>query len=144
MNILILTPDRVGSTLLQRLITVYAKINEKDKVSVNLHELTNGLTSYHSSKFGIDLLGKKEKSWGYHQSLNEIVEMLSSRQHDVTSRLAYYHLKNRKDSIADQLSFYEHLNDNFLIISARRKNLLEHAVSWGITVESKKLNVLYF
>jgi hypothetical protein len=29
MNVLILTPDRVGSTLLQRLITIQANINEK-------------------------------------------------------------------------------------------------------------------
>jgi hypothetical protein len=36
------------------------------------------------------------------------------------------------------------LNDNFFIICARRKNLLEHALSWGISVESKRLNVYSF
>jgi len=41
MNILILTSDPVGSTLLQRVLTVYANINETNKLSVNLHELTN-------------------------------------------------------------------------------------------------------
>ena len=43
MNVLILTPDRVGSTLLQRLISVYAHANEPaDALTINLHELTNG------------------------------------------------------------------------------------------------------
>jgi len=44
MNVLILTPDCVGSTLLQRLITIYATINENyNPLTINLHELTNGL-----------------------------------------------------------------------------------------------------
>jgi len=33
------------------------------------------------------------------------------------------------------------LNDNFYIISCRRENLLEHALSWIITSHSKRLNV---
>ena len=41
MNILILTPDGVGSTILQRLLTMTLYL-EKIKV-VNTHELTNGL-----------------------------------------------------------------------------------------------------
>ena len=45
MNVLILTPDRVGSTLLQRLITVYANINQTNNITVNLHELTNGIVT---------------------------------------------------------------------------------------------------
>ena len=143
MNVLILTPDRVGSTLLQRLVTVYANINDPKTVTVNLHELTNGLAIYDNAKYGT-ILGKKENYWGYHQSLKQIVDMLSNCQHDVTSRLAYYHIKNRKDTIGDQLSFYKYLNDNFYIISARRHNLFEHAISWGISVESKKLNVYTF
>jgi hypothetical protein len=40
-----------------------------------------------------------------------------------------------------QVPFYQYLNDNFFIISAQRKNLLEHALSWGIHGHSKKLNV---
>jgi hypothetical protein len=90
------------------------------------------------------MLGKKENSWGYHQSLKQITDLLSASKHDITSRLAYYHIKNRKDPIGDQLSFYEYLNNSFYIISARRRNLFEHAVSWGISVESKKLNVYTF
>jgi hypothetical protein len=62
----------------------------------------------------------------------------------VISRLAHYHIKNRKDSLADQLDFYRYLNENFYIIAAKRKNLFEHAMSWCISVESKKLNVYSF
>lgn len=141
MNVLILTPDRVGSTLLQRLTTVYANINETQTLpTINLHELTNGLVEYQHPKFGT-VLGKKDGGWGYHQSLHEIATMLQSAQHGIVSRLAHYHIKNRKDSHAEQLDFYRYLNENFYIIAARRKNLFEHAMSWCIAAESKKLNV---
>jgi hypothetical protein len=142
MNILVLTPDRVGSTLLQRLVTVYANINENyDPLTVNLHELTNGIASYHNETFNRTVLGKKEGHWGYHQSLETVVNLLKTCGHDVTSRLAHYHIKNRKDSLASQLDFYKYLNENFYIIAAKRKNLFEHVMSWCISVESKKLNV---
>lgn len=145
MNILILTPDRVGSTLLQRLITVYATINENyNPLTINLHELTNGLTSYKNDTFKKLLLGKKEGNWGYHQSLQNITGMVDTCGHDIVSRLAHYHIKNRNDSVADQLAFYKYLNENFYIIAARRENLFEHAMSWCIAVESKKLNVYSF
>ena len=50
MNVLILTPDRVGSTLLQRLITVYANLNENQQpLTINLHELTNLAALEHSA-----------------------------------------------------------------------------------------------
>jgi hypothetical protein len=142
MNILILTPDRVGSTLLQRLVTVYANINENhNPLTVNLHELTNGIASYHNENFNRTVLGKKEGNWGYHQSLETVVNLLKTCGHDVTSRLAHYHIKNRKDTLASQLDFYKYLNENFYIIAAKRKNLFEHVMSWCISVESKKLNV---
>ena len=145
MNVLILTPDRVGSTLLQRMITVYANINENnDPLTINLHELTNGLASYHNDKFNRTVLGKKEGHWGYHQSLSTVVDLLKNCNHDVVSRLAYYHIKNRNDSLSDQLDFYRYLNENFYIIVAKRKNLFEHAMSWCISAESKKLNVYSF
>lgn len=142
MNVLILTPDRVGSTLLQRLISVYANLNENyQPLTINLHELTNGLVFYQNDHFKRKILGKKDGGWGYHQSLESIVGLISNCGHDVVSRLAFYHLRNRQDSINDQLAFYQYLNDNFFIIAARRQNLFEHALSWAISVESKKLNV---
>ena len=144
MNVLILTPDRVGSTLLQRLITVYMQSHKYDRPVINLHELTNGLIKYYSPVFNCEVLCKSspsERPWGYYQTLGEITEYLHSTDHYKTARLAQYHILSRNDSIADQVPFYQYLNDNFFIISAQRKNLLEHALSWGIHSHSKKLNV---
>lgn len=143
MNVLILTPDRVGSTLLQRLITVYMQAHTYDQPVINLHELTNGLMKYYSDVFNQEVLGKPNNGmpWGYYQSLPEITKLLHDTKHYKTSRLAHYHIQNRQDSLADQVPFYQYLNDNFFVISAQRKNLLEHALSWGINSHSKKLNV---
>lgn len=143
MNVLILTPDAVGSTLLQRLITIYMQFHHYDKPVINLHELTNGLVRYHNVALNQEVLGKHENTnnWGYHQSLQEIVELLGSVDHYKTSRLAQYHIKNRQDPMADQISFYQYLNDNFYIISCRRHNVFEHALSWALNKVTKKLNV---
>ena len=145
MNVLILTPDRVGSTLLQRLITIYMAGHEYDKPVINLHELTNGLTFCYNSTYGKEILNKSpnigRNKWGYHQSLNEIIDLLENADHYKTSRLALYHLVNRQDLVADQLNFYNYLNKNFFIISARRENLFEHGISWAIAGHSKALNV---
>jgi hypothetical protein len=97
MNVLILTPDAVGSTLLQRLITIYMQFHQFDKPVINLHELTNGLKKYHNTALNTEALGKPERGqWGYHQNLQEIVELLESVDHYKTSRLAQYHIKNRQ------------------------------------------------
>lgn len=143
MNVLILTPDRVGSTLLQRLITIYMQFNDFDRPVINLHELTNGLIKYYSPTFNQEVLGKsnEKKSWGYYQTLEEVQELLASVEHYKTSRLALYHIVARQDTIKQQVPFYQYLNDNFFIISARRQNLFEHALSWCIFVETRQLNV---
>jgi hypothetical protein len=141
MNVLILTPDAVGSTLLQRLLTIYMQFHTYDRPVINLHELTNGLVKYHNEHFDQEVLGKKSGKWGYHQSLEQVVELLGSVDHYKTSRLAHYHIKNRKDTIADQISFYQYLNENFYIISCRRHNIFEHALSWCLSKVTKKLNV---
>ena len=143
MNVLILTPDRVGSTLLQRLITVYMNAHAFDKPVINLHELTNGIMKYYSPTFNQEVLGKFDDrtKWGYYQTLEEITELLNSVKHYKTTRLAHYHIKKRQDTIASQVPFYEYLNQNFFIISAQRDNLFEHGLSWCIANESKKLNV---
>jgi len=142
MNVLILTPDRVGSTLLQRVLTVYLLGQNIDKPVINLHELTNGLIKYYNPVTNSEVLGKPESTgWGYYQNLNTIVDLLKSVDHYKTSRLAHYHILRRKDSIDDQLKFYEFLNNNFYIISCRRENVFEYALSWVINSHSKKLNV---
>jgi hypothetical protein len=141
MNVLILTPDAVGSTLLQRLITIYMQFHHYDRPVINLHELTNGLIKYYNAAFDQEVLGKKSKQWGYYQSLEQIVELLSSVNHYKTSRLAHYHIRNRQDTIEQQIPFYQYLNDNFYIISCRRHNVFEHALSWCLSKITKKLNV---
>jgi hypothetical protein len=141
MNVLVLTPDRVGSTLLQRLITIHMQSHDFGKPVINIHELTNGLTTGWNSKLNNTTIRRNAERWGYYQSLQDIVEMLESADHFKTARLAHYHIKNRADSVDQQQPFYQYINDNFFIISARRENLLEHALSWCIFTVSKKLNV---
>ena len=142
MNVLILTPDRVGSTLLQRLITIYMAGHQYDRPVINLHELTNGINLYYNTTYNREILGKPPgNDWSYYQSLEEIVNLLDKADHYKTARLAHYHINKRKDSLADQFRFYEYLNKNFFIISCRRENLFEHALSWSIVAHSKQLNV---
>lgn len=142
MNVLILTPDAVGSTLLQRMLTIYMQLHEFDRPVINLHELTNGLAKYYSPEFNRELVGKRTlEKWGYYQTLPEIVDILSSVDHYKTSRLAHYHLLNRGDSINHQIPFYNYLNENFYIIACRRANVFEHAVSMTMNKIHKKLNV---
>ena len=141
MNVLILTPDAVGSTLLQRLITIYMQFHEFDRPVINLHELSNGLDRYYSPEFNQEVLGKSPEKWGYYQTLHEIVDLLESVDHYKTSRLAQYHLLNRDDPISEQIPFYQYLNDNFYIIACRRQNVFEHSLSWAINKVTGKLNV---
>jgi len=148
MNVLVLTPDRVGSTLLQRYISIIMQSHNYDKPVVNLHELTNGLELYYSEKHQREMVGKPptkdsqgNRLWGYHQSLDEIIDILDRTDHYKTSRLALYHLHNRNDGLENQLKFYDYINNNFYLIAAKRKNLFEYGLSWIIQTESKKLNV---
>ena len=67
MNFLVLTPDGVGSTYLQRALTVY--LNASGAVYYNTHELLNGLMLDHYGN-----LHKRMK--GYSQPLSEICELL--------------------------------------------------------------------
>ena len=142
MNVLILTPDAVGSTLLQRMLTIYMQFHKFDQPTINLHELTNGLAKYYSPEFNTELVGKKTvENWGYFQTLQQVVELLSSVDHYKTSRLAHYHIRNRGDGIEQQVPFYKYLNENFYIIACRRANVFEHALSMTLNKITKKLNV---
>ena len=142
MNVLILTPDAVGSTLLQRLLTIYMQLHEFDRPVINLHELTNGLEKYYSTDFNQEIVSKQRvKNWGYYQSLEEIVEILASVTHYKTSRLAQYHIDGRQDPIEKQIPFYQYLDDNFFVIACRRHNIFEHALSMSLNAITKKLNV---
>jgi len=147
MNVIVLTPDRVGSTLLQRYITVIMQGHDYGKPVVNLHELTNGLETYYNEEFKKTMVGKPHPrdengvgTWSYHQSLDEIITMLDTTDHYKTSRMALYHIVNRKDAPEDQQKFYKYINDNFFIIAAKRLNLFEHALSWVIKTNTKRFN----
>ena len=142
MNVLILTPDAVGSTLLQRMLTIYMQFHDFGRPVINLHELTNGLAKYYSPEFNQELVGKKTvKNWGYHQTLQQVVELLDSVDHYKTSRLAHYHIRRRGDTVEQQVPFYQYLNENFYIIACRRANVFEHALSMTLNTITKKLNV---
>ena len=135
MNYLILTPDGVGSTILQRLVTITLYI-ENHPVT-NTHELTNGL----ELKNGIAI---KNPDYDYSQSLDEIINIVktSDDQTALVSRLAKYHLDNRKDPIKNCQIFYDFLNKHFIRkIACVRENIFEYAMSWSIRNQSGILNV---
>jgi hypothetical protein len=135
MNYLILTPDGVGSTILQRLITMTLYL-ENDAV-INTHELTNGLKLENN-------FATKDFDLRYSQTLVEIANILQESQTETSlvSRLAKYHLDNRKDPTEDTHPFYEFLNSFFTKkIMCVRKNIFEYAMSWSIRDRSGVLNV---
>jgi hypothetical protein len=138
MNILILTPDRVGSTLLHRTTSVFASFNEDPSVlTINTHELTNGLYKRFLPVLNREIVTKGTKNqWGYFQPLEHVVNILENANHDKVSRVAHYHIKNRGDSLGDQLDFYDYLNNNFYIVACKRRNIFEHALSWSIIREA--------
>lgn len=135
MNVLVLTPIAVGSTLLQRVLTLVMQEMNFSKPVINTHELTNGLITYHNPHFGMDVIGKpkpKEEGWLTHLTLPQIVDMLSSVDHFKVSRVASVSLFQRNDSKEDLSTFYEYLNKNFFIIQCKRENIFEYALSWAL------------
>lgn len=135
MNTLILTPDGVGSTILQRLLTMTLYL-EKNNV-INTHELTNGLCL----KKGILA---KDFNLKYSQKLEEIAELVekSDKSTQIISRLAKYHLDARKDKIQSQKTFFKFLDCFYQKkIMCIRNNIFEYALSWSIRERSAILNV---
>jgi hypothetical protein len=113
-----------------------------DQPVINLHELTNGLWKFYSPDFNREMLSHRGK-YGYHQTLPDVIELLDSVDHYKTARLAQYHIVQRQDSLADQLPFYQYLNENFYVIACRRENLFEHALSHAFNSVTKRLNVYH-
>jgi len=135
MNYLILTPDGVGSTILQRLITITLYL-EKQNV-VNTHELTNGIELRNK-------IATKNFDLKYTQSLGEISDILqnSQAQTSLVSRIAKYHLDNRNDPVDDCQKFYGFVNQHFgKKIMCIRENIFEYAMSWSIRDKSGITNV---
>ena len=135
MNTLILTPDGVGSTILQRLVTMALHL-EKMPVR-NTHELTNGLILKNS-------IANKDSDLGYTQTLDQIINILeeSSTDTQLVSRVAKYHLDARKDSLPEQENFFSFLKKFYKKkIMCVRENIFEYAMSWSIRNKSGVLNV---
>lgn len=135
MNYLILTPDGVGSTILQRLITMAFYLETVPVI--NTHELTNGLIL----KNGVV---NKNFELGYTQKLEQIIDILnsSSKKIKVVSRVAKYHLDYRKDTPKEQKHFFTFLNKFYQKkIMCVRENIFEYAMSWSIREKSGVFNV---
>jgi hypothetical protein len=133
MNVLILTPDGVGSTVLQRITTLAMYLQKIDVV--NCHELTNGLFEKNFKIY-------KDYSLGYSQTLEDITNLLAKSKSSLVSRLAKYHVDNRKDQDNSQRQFYQYLKKfNDKIFVCRRKNLFEYAMSWSIREKSLVTNI---
>jgi hypothetical protein len=141
MNVLILTPDRTGSSLLLNLITIYMQFHEYDHPVLSYYDLGYGLVKYYSDVFNNEVLDSAKQFYDCDQTLPEIRDLLKSVDHYKTSRLSFATIQRRQDSVADQNKFYQYLNENFFIISARRENLFEHALSSCIKIHTKLGNV---
>ena len=157
MNFLVLTPDGVGSTYLQRALTVYLNASGPDYY--NTHELLNGLE--------LDFNGNLYKKMkGYSQSLSEICKLLEINRAKIISRLAKYHIDNRlegknpippkgiyvrpytlglqvieRNKKENYKFFYDVCNHTFGKKIYCTRDPFEYALSWGIRNISGKFNV---
>ena len=131
-NYLILTPDGVGSTYLQRALTVY--LNSAYLDYWNTHELLNGLG------FSKGNLCKEDKQ--YKQAIPEICGLLESTTNNLVSRIAKYHITNRlKDKKEDYQQLYDTCNKKFDKIFYCTRDPFEYALSWSIRQNTHTLNV---
>ena len=157
MNFLVLTPDGVGSTYLQKALTVYLNASGADYY--NTHELLNGLMLDHNGNLF-------KKMQGYRQSLSEICELLKFNKSKIISRLALYHIDGRlagrnptppkgmvldpkyggreileRNKKEDYGIFYDTCNHTFGKKIYCTRDPFEYALSWGIRNISGKFNV---
>jgi hypothetical protein len=132
-NYLILTPDGVGSTYLQRALTVYLHSAGLDYW--NTHELLNGLGLLEENLY-------KDFNLGYSQTVPEICELIQSTNNSLVSRIAQYHiygrLKNKKENYQQ---FYNACNKKFDKIFYCTRDPFEYALSWSIRNNTNVLNV---
>ena len=124
-NFLVLTPDGVGSTYLQRALTVYLQCAELDYW--NTHELLNGL--------GVED-GNLYKEWAsprYKQLVKDICDKLLVTGNFIVSRLAHYHILRRLALREEDYSIlYKECNRKFNTIIFCERSPFEYALSWSI------------
>ena len=132
-NYLVLTPDGVGSTYLQRALTVYLQCADLDYW--NTHELLNGLGVEDGSLY-------KDFTLEYSQTIEDICNKLLITGNFLVSRIARYHITNRlaerEENYAD---LYRECNRKFRTIIFCARDPFEYALSWSIRKQSGKLNV---
>lgn len=134
-QLLVLTPDGVGSTFLQRSLCIFGNLSGQQYY--NIHEITNGI-GYDNN------LLTKDWSLKYSQDLDQIQGILEKNNQNLICRLAHYHIINRNDSPERLENFYNFLNNNYDIIYCVRKNIFEYAHSWTIRHYKNILNVYTF
>jgi len=132
-NFLVLTPDGVGSTYLQRALTVYLQCADLDYW--NTHELLNGLAVEDGSLY-------KDHTLKYSQTIEDICNLLLVTGNLLVSRIARYHITNRlKIHDEDYSILYKECNRKFNTIIFCARDPFEYALSWGIRKNSGFLNV---
>jgi len=133
---IIITPDGVGSTILQRTLTV--GLNLHGHYTINTHELVNGI------KINKGVISRDDTKM-YTQSLDDIQNILMDSKTSIVSRLAKYHLDARrelKDSDQDHAKFFNFVNKFYdKKIVCLRRNVFEYAMSWSIREKSNVINV---
>ncbi len=135
MNYLLLSSGGMGSTILQRLITLVLHIENVNVI--NTHDLVN--------KFiGVDSDGKITRNFKiqYGQTLPEIENILNQANKKITlvSRLSKDHIDYRNDKNVEK--FYEFVTKFFpKLISCDRENVFELVLSLAIKAKSDVYNV---
>lgn len=140
MNILLLTPDAAGGTLLRSLITLYASQNCIDETYIDVSHLELGLHKETNSE-GLELVRHHSEYEDYGQSITEIIQLLEDADHYKIAKISQYNMGMRDDKPHDLKAFYRYLNENFLIISCRRQSTFDYALSWAINKITSRLNV---
>ncbi len=132
-NYLILTPDGVGSTYLQRALTVYLHSAGLDYC--NTHELLNGLEILDGNLY-------KKPGIGYSQTIPEICRLLEYASNSLVSRIAQYHITSRLGkNKEDYQQLYDVCNKKFDKIFYCTRDPFEYALSWSIRNNTDILNV---
>ena len=132
-NYLILTPDGVGSTYLQRALTFY--LNSANFDYWNTHELLNGVGLFEGNLY-------KDGNLDYSQKIPDICKLLVSTKNSIVSRIAQYHITNRlKINNEDYQQLYDTCNKKFDKIFYCTRDPFEYALSWSLRYNTNTLNV---
>ena len=147
MNYLILTPDGVGSTYLQRSLTVF--LNSAGLDYTNTHEIAAGLELYNNNIVKIVHKVPRGPDYTYiryGQPLERVIQLLENNTgSSLVSRLAHYVMKERAVMAGKKAGgtreWYPFLNRHYQKIFYCTRDPFEYALSWGIRDTNKIRNV---